>query len=60
MKTRNRRRYTVIFDDCDVYHVLLWELIDYKSITTGNPKEILGKLAELQKLSNKMKKQADT
>ncbi|XP_065076063.1 protein Aatf [Ochlerotatus camptorhynchus] len=49
-----------IFDDSDFYHALLRELIEYKSNTTENPQEIHAKLAELQKLRNKMKKHIDT
>ncbi|XP_053698052.1 protein Aatf [Sabethes cyaneus] len=49
-----------IFDDSDFYHALLRELIEYKSNTTENPQEISAKLAELQKLRSKMKKQVDT
>lgn len=49
-----------IYDDSDFYHALLRELIEYKSNTAENPQEISAKLAELQKLRNKMKKQVDT
>lgn len=49
-----------IYDDSDFYHALLRELIEYKSNTVENPQEIGAKLAELQKLRNKMKKQVDT
>ncbi|XP_058813051.1 protein Aatf [Topomyia yanbarensis] len=49
-----------IFDDSDFYHALLRELIEYKSNTVDNPQEISAKLAELQKLRSKMKKQVDT
>lgn len=49
-----------IYDDSDFYHALLRELIEYKSNTADNPQEIGAKLAELQKLRNKMKKQVDT
>lgn len=49
-----------IFDDSDFYHALLRELIEYKSNTTENPQQIGAKLAELQKLRSKMKKQVDT
>ncbi|XP_062534217.1 protein Aatf [Armigeres subalbatus] len=49
-----------IYDDSDFYHALLRELIEYKSSTAENPQEIGAKLAELQKLRNKMKKQVDT
>lgn len=49
-----------IFDDSDFYHALLRELIEYKSNTAENPAQIGAKLAELQKLRSKMKKQVDT
>ncbi|XP_055633995.1 protein Aatf [Toxorhynchites rutilus septentrionalis] len=49
-----------IYDDSDFYHALLRELIEYKSNVTENPQEINAKLAELQKLRSKMKKQVDT
>uniref|UniRef100_A0A182PQJ9 Protein AATF n=1 Tax=Anopheles epiroticus TaxID=199890 RepID=A0A182PQJ9_9DIPT len=49
-----------IFDDSDFYHQMLRELIEYKSSTTDSPQDIAKKLAELQKLRNKMKKQVDT
>uniref|UniRef100_A0A182NI03 Apoptosis antagonizing transcription factor/protein transport protein n=1 Tax=Anopheles dirus TaxID=7168 RepID=A0A182NI03_9DIPT len=49
-----------IFDDSDFYHQLLRELIEYKTSTTDSPQEISNKLAELQKLRNKMKKKVDT
>lgn len=49
-----------IFDDSDFYHALLRELIEYKSNTAENPQQISAKLAELQKLRSKMKKQVDT
>lgn len=49
-----------IFDDSDFYHALLRELIEYKSNTSENPQQIGAKLAELQKLRSKMKKQVDT
>lgn len=49
-----------IFEDSDFYHALLRELIEYKSNTIENPQEINAKLAELQRLRNKMKKQVDT
>ncbi|XP_058446214.1 protein Aatf-like [Malaya genurostris] len=49
-----------IFDGSDFYHALLRELIEYKSNTVENPQEINAKLAELQKLRSKMKKQVDT
>uniref|UniRef100_A0A1Q3F3V3 Putative apoptosis antagonizing transcription factor/protein transport protein n=1 Tax=Culex tarsalis TaxID=7177 RepID=A0A1Q3F3V3_CULTA len=49
-----------IFDDSDFYHALLRELIEYKSNTAENPQQIGAKLAELQKLRSKMKKQVDT
>lgn len=49
-----------IFDDSDFYHSLLRELIEYKSNTAENPQQIGAKLAELQKLRSKMKKQVDT
>ncbi|XP_055584742.1 protein Aatf [Uranotaenia lowii] len=49
-----------IFDDSDFYHALLRELIEFKSNTVENPQEIGAKLAELQKLRSKMKKQVDT
>ncbi|XP_050074455.1 protein Aatf [Anopheles maculipalpis] len=49
-----------IFDDSDFYHQMLRELIEYKTSTTDSPQEIANKLAELQKLRNKMKKTVDT
>uniref|UniRef100_A0A182JQZ9 Apoptosis antagonizing transcription factor/protein transport protein n=1 Tax=Anopheles christyi TaxID=43041 RepID=A0A182JQZ9_9DIPT len=49
-----------IFDDSDFYHQMLRELIEYKTTTTESPQEIANKLAELQKLRNKMKKMVDT
>ncbi|XP_053676276.1 protein Aatf [Anopheles nili] len=49
-----------IFDDSDFYHQLLRELIEFKTNTTDSPQEIANKLAELQKLRNKMKKKVDT
>uniref|UniRef100_A0A182X3W1 Apoptosis antagonizing transcription factor/protein transport protein n=1 Tax=Anopheles quadriannulatus TaxID=34691 RepID=A0A182X3W1_ANOQN len=49
-----------IFDDSDFYHQMLRELIEYKTSTTDSPQEIASKLAELQKLRNKMKKTVDT
>uniref|UniRef100_A0A182QZA0 Protein AATF n=1 Tax=Anopheles farauti TaxID=69004 RepID=A0A182QZA0_9DIPT len=49
-----------IFDDSDFYHQLLRELIEYKTSTTDSPQEISNKLAELQRLRNKMKKKVDT
>uniref|UniRef100_A0A182WJC7 Apoptosis antagonizing transcription factor/protein transport protein n=1 Tax=Anopheles minimus TaxID=112268 RepID=A0A182WJC7_9DIPT len=49
-----------IFEDSDFYHQMLRELIEYKTSTTDSPQEIANKLAELQKLRNKMKKIVDT
>ncbi|ETN61269.1 hypothetical protein AND_007079 [Anopheles darlingi] len=49
-----------IYEDSDFYHQLLRELIEYKTNTTDSPQEIANKLAELQKLRNKMKKNVDT
>uniref|UniRef100_A0A182MUY9 Apoptosis antagonizing transcription factor/protein transport protein n=1 Tax=Anopheles culicifacies TaxID=139723 RepID=A0A182MUY9_9DIPT len=49
-----------IFEDSDFYHQMLRELIEYKTSTTDSPQEIANKLAELQKLRNKMKKTVDT
>ncbi|XP_053665200.1 protein Aatf [Anopheles marshallii] len=49
-----------IFDDSDFYHQMLRELIEFKTSTTESPQEIAKKLAELQKLRNKMKKTVDT
>uniref|UniRef100_A0A182R7C9 Protein AATF n=1 Tax=Anopheles funestus TaxID=62324 RepID=A0A182R7C9_ANOFN len=49
-----------IFDDSDFYHQMLRELIEYKTSTTDSPQEIAKKLAELQRLRNKMKKTVDT
>ncbi|KFB51634.1 AGAP007394-PA-like protein [Anopheles sinensis] len=49
-----------IYDDSDFYHQLLRELIEYKTNTTDSPQEMANKLAELQKMRNKMKKTVDT
>ncbi|XP_058121948.1 protein Aatf [Anopheles ziemanni] len=49
-----------IYDDSDFYHQLLRELIEYKTNTTDSPQEMANKLAELQKMRNKMKKSVDT
>ncbi|XP_052892917.1 protein Aatf [Anopheles moucheti] len=49
-----------IFDDSDFYHQMLRELIEYKTSTTDSPQEIAKKMAELQRLRNKMKKTVDT
>uniref|UniRef100_A0A182IJD7 Uncharacterized protein n=1 Tax=Anopheles atroparvus TaxID=41427 RepID=A0A182IJD7_ANOAO len=49
-----------IYDDSDFYHQLLRELIEYKTNMTDSPQEIANKLAELQKMRNKMKKSVDT